>query len=50
MAWRTVQPQEGGSTGAIQKKTLESMCLLTRAFTVQPGSLLGSGAVLFFFF
>ena len=50
MAWRTVQPQEGGSGGAIQKKTLESMYLLTYAFTVQPGNLLGSGAVLIFFF
>lgn len=49
MAWRTVQPQEGGSGGAVQKKTLESMCLLTYAFNVQPGNLLGLGAVLSFF-
>ena len=41
MAWRTGQQQEGGSGGAIQEQTLESLCPLTYAFNVQSGNLLG---------
>lgn len=41
MAWKTGQQQEGGSGGATQQQTLESLCPLTCAFNVQPGNSLG---------